>query len=445
MTQEPIQNIIEERIAETPFGATKTAELDVQFSIDPSYGLTRSRYGWYSNDVLFDSSLLNERDGSIEIQTTATGTDSARLRSAYPGRYVAHTLAEPGLGLQIPAENLEYDTSGRGETVSLTHGEISAEIVEWDESTDSGINAHGLSFESDGVYVQIRKGDSNIEFVRQENWNIDPLDGTGPSGKTLRPENGQVWNFPFTWYGHGSLAISVQDPDTGQMLPVHRTNIDGDVSIGTPNMPVQVTVENQGTADPMGCRIGGMQFATHGAGNLTPDERGRETQVTRQTGNSYIDLNATTTNNEIDPYAEPGRPLICARRDLTQLRSRVSLGLEVADFAINSGGNLYIFIWDEYDDTAALTGENFRELNSQLSTESRMEVDTEATAYTPGANSVIRGILNITGDKNTAESVTGEASSRVPLEATTIVTAALPPGNNSTYAQPALLTMRESF
>lgn len=445
MTQEPIQNIIEERIAETPFGATKTAELDIQFIIDPSYGLTRSRYGWHSNDVLFDSTFFTELDGSIEIQTSATSGDTARIRSAYPGRYIPHTLAEPGMGLQIPAKHLQYDTSGRGETVSLTHGEISAEIVEWDDSTDSGVNAHGISFEPDGLYVQIRKGDSNVVFVRQENWNIDPLDGTGPSGKTLRPENGQVWNFPFTWYGHGALVVAVQDARTGQMLAVHRANIDGDVSLGNPNLPIQLTVENKTTADPLSCRVGGMQFATHGSSNLSRTERGRENQISRHTGSSYITNNVTLTNNEIDAYAEPGVPLISARRDLTELNSRVGLGMEVSDFFINSGGNVYIFIWDEFDETNALTGQNFRNLNSQQEVESRMEVDTEATDYTPGANAVIRGMLFVSGDKNTAELVTGEASSRLPLEATTVVTAALPPGANSTYAQPALLTMRESF
>lgn len=445
MTQEPIQNIIEERISETPYGATKTAELDIQFAIDPSYGLTRSRYGWYSNDVLFDSTFFIDRDGSIGIETGANGTDSARLRSAYPGRYVSHTLAEPGMGLQIPEQYLEYDTSGKGTTVSLTHGEISAEVVEWDDATDSGVNAHGLSFESDATYIQVRKGDQDTAFVPQKDWNIDPLDGTGPSGIVLRPEKGYVWNFPFTWYGQGALTVSIQDPRTGQMRPVHREIFEGDTTLGNPNLPVQVTIENKGTAQPLGANIGGMQFATHGAGNLDRAERGRETQITRRTGASYIDQSVTITNNEINPYATPGRPLIAARRDLTQLDSRVALGMEVANFYINSGGNLYIFIWDEYSPDTALTNENFRQSSAQLDTESRMQIDTQATAYTPSANAVVRGILFVSGDKNTAEVVTGEASSRLPLEAATIITAALPTGSNSTYAQPALLTMRESF
>jgi len=430
------------RTGETPFGARKAAELDIQFSADPSFGLTKERYGWYSNDTLFDSTFFTENGGTIDIETSATSGDSARIRSAYAGQYISHTVAEPGLGLIIPSKHLEYDSNER---VSLTHGEISAELVEWDDSTGSGINAIGLSFEPDATYVQVRRGDSNVDFVPQKDWNIDSLDGTGPSGVNFRPEDGYVYIFEYSWYGQGSITFKILNANKGEMIPFHRTNIKGNPPTSTPNMPIQLTIENKTTADPLGARLGGLQFATHGSGNLEGDETGRTTEETRHTASSYIDTNVTLVNDAIDPFEEPGRPLISARRDLSNLESRTSLSLEVIDFFINSGGDVYIFIFDEFDDANALTNASFGPpISRDATNESRIETDTSATDYTP-QSAALRGMLYVSGDKNAAEVITGDSSAKVPLESTTVVTAALPPGNNSTYAQPALLSLREGF
>lgn len=425
----------------TPWHALKSAELNVQFSADPSYGLTRKSYGWYSNDVLFDDTHFTESDGSIDIETGATGTDTARLRSAYPGQYISHTLAEPGIGLIIPSEHIQRDEDN---LTSLTHGEISAEVVEWDESTDSGVNAHGLSFESDGVYVQIRRGDSNVEFVHQSDWNVDPMDGTGPSGRVLRPENGYVYNYPYTWYNQGALYVSVYDAEIGKNILVHRAKVDGDPSIGTPNLPVQVTVENQGTADPLGARVGGMQFSTYGGGGS--NRQTRSTEESRVTGTSYISDTVVTTQNAVDPFQQPGVPLVSVRRDLSNLDSRVSLSVTIDQVFVDVDQDIWLFLFDEYNENAALTGENFTPPASTNGTnESRVETDTSATDYTPSADSTLRGMVYVsTGQKEVAFTA-GDRRARLPLESTTVVTAALAQGSNSTGARPALIGIEEGF
>jgi hypothetical protein len=71
----------------TPFDAMKTAEQNVQFAIDPSHGLTKSRYAWYSNENRFDSTFVSEDIGAIGLQTGSSGSDTARIRSAFSGQY----------------------------------------------------------------------------------------------------------------------------------------------------------------------------------------------------------------------------------------------------------------------------------------------------------------------------------------------------------------------
>lgn len=452
MTQEPIQSNLERILQKTPYEAEKTAELDVQFSIDPSFGLTRQRMGWFSGSNFLDSSYFTEGVGSINMETPAeTSTDggTARLRSAYPGKYISHTQAEPGVGLQIPSKHLEYDTSGRGETVSLTHGEITAGLIEVDLDINSGINTIAISFEDSATYMQVRRNDQDIEKVAQENWNIDPLDGTGPSGKTLRPEDGLVYNFPHTWYGQGAIYLAVQDTKTSSVIPVHRAEIDtGTSSLGTPNMPVQVAVENKTTADPLQANVGGMQYVTHGGGNLSKAQRGRQTEVTARTTNKAIDVEAVFdgVTDALDPYAEPGIPAMAVRRDLTDVDSRTSLSIDTTDIFVSSEQNVYVMVWDEFEEDTALTEQNFRQPQLQrASNETRIQVDTEATDYTPSANAVLRAILFVTGNKQQTGDVAGDSNARIPIDAARIVTAAIQPGANTTDLQPIQLTTREMY
>lgn len=425
----------------TPYKALKCAELNVQFSLDPTFGLSRKQYGWYSNDVLFDDTFFTETAGCIKIETSATSGDVARLRSAYPGQYVSHTLAEPGLGFIIPDKHLERDANNH---TSLTHGEISTEVVEWDESTDSGVNAAGLSFEPDGVYVQIRKGDSDTHFVHQKDWNIDPMDGSGPSGRIFKPEDGYVYNFPYTWYNQGAIYVVIYDAGIDRYIPVHRAVTKGGLATGTANMPIQVTVENKTTADPLGCDVGGMQFSTYGGSEANQSQR--VTEETRHTSGSYIANTASTSENAIDPFAEPGHPLVSMRRDTSDLSSRVSLSAKVNDLFINTDQDIWVFIFDEYDETTALSGETFsKPVSTNSSKESRLQTDTQATGYTPTADATLRSMQYVvTGQKN-VQGISGEGTSRLPLEATTIVTAALAAGSNATDASPILVNLQEGF
>lgn len=429
----------------TPYGATKTAEINVQFGIDPSFGLSRQRYGWYSNETLYDGTFFSQQQGKIKMETSATAQDIARLRSAFPGQYLPHTIAEPGLGARIPRQHLEYDSEG---FVSLTHGEIGFDIAQWSDTNDRALNSHGFSFESDAVYAQVRSGDQNVEFVPQREWNIDKMDGNGPSQTQLRPENGYIFLMIFSWYGEGAHILAVQDPQADDIYPVHKYIPDENhPTPESPNMPVMVTVENKSVADPLGVLVGGMQFTTHGGSQTGSVELSRQTQETRQTGSSYIDRNVVLNNNAVDPFAQPGRPLVSVRRDLNDVVSRKSLAVDIVNEYINSGGDVYLFLFDEPHEDTALTGANWHNpaVSGQNGRESGLQFDTSSTDYTPSADAGMRGIAYIAGGKQQAETVKGDTTSRVPLETATVVTAALPVGSNSTYAQPFLLITKEGY
>lgn len=433
---------------DTPYGARKTAELNVQFSIDPSFGLSKQRYGWYSDGVFFDRTNFDTSGSRITVSTNATdGTSSARIRSAYPGQYISHTIAEPGLGAEIASSNIERDAEN---LVSLTHGEISFKVGSVETSTGTGINSHGISYESDATYHQVRVDGQDVLKTPQKDWNIDTLDGSGgvdnPSGLTLTPEDGYVYQFIYSWYGEGAMILAIQDPDNG-IVPVNSYIPSGSANppVTSPNLPVQVILQNQGTADSLSATVGGMQFATHGRGEL--ETTTRTTEEARHPAAGFISDNTTLVDEAVDPYQTTLAPLIAARRN-NEREVEKGLRLEVDNILVNVQSDIYAFIFDEFDPAGANLDGTFAYPRSRNGTENESEIltNTTCTTYSPTNESVLRGFVFIPSSKNSPAIVTGgDSSSRVPLRSTVVVAAALAPGENNTTASPALVKFREGF
>ena len=74
-----------------------------------------------------------------------------------------------------------------------------------------------------GVFTRISTGapnDSVTGFVAQASWNLDPLDGSGPSGYTLVPSALNAWQIEFGYLGIAGIKFSWLSPDN-VWIPVH--------------------------------------------------------------------------------------------------------------------------------------------------------------------------------------------------------------------------------
>lgn len=79
--------------------------------------------------------------------------------------------------------------------------------------------------DSTGVYVVRRSSTSGAavdEAVLQANWNIDPLDGTGPSGITLDPTKSQIVVIDLQFLGVGRVRMGLQV--AGSIIYAHEFN-----------------------------------------------------------------------------------------------------------------------------------------------------------------------------------------------------------------------------
>lgn len=131
--------------------------------------------------------------------------------------------------------------------------------------TGSGINKRfGYFDENNGLMFQIVGGTWQVNIrtnltgspvnnpVDQSSWNKDNLDGTGstnnPSGINLNKSAAQIFFIDFEWLGVGRVRFGMVID--GLIVYVHEylnANIGTSVYMSTPNLPVRVEIENDGT------------------------------------------------------------------------------------------------------------------------------------------------------------------------------------------------------
>lgn len=445
MSNNPPENISwspdadERQYLDSPFGARKTAPQFTQLSIDPSQGLTRKRYGWWSNGTLFDETLFSDVESGIRLETTATGTDEARIRSAYPGQYISQSVAQPGLGLVVDDANVEIDASGN---ISLTHGEIHAGAFYWDDAGDAPDTGLGWTWDASGWEFFIKSLGSHIgpSPIPQTAFGIDRGDGNDWSGRLLDPSHGYIWNFPHTWYNEGPLSGAWVNPTNNHIEELVRGVVNGRPSVDTPNLPIQLVARNAGTGQSLGVELGGMQYSTYGSGRDDLERRGTdETRV----GDSLVTTQRTLTENAIDPTSEPGTPLISAQREA----GREDLNLRSTRIRAKPvGGDIYIFAWDEYDPDTALTGASFTDPISpnNVGLESHIVTDTQATDYAPEV-AVFRGIEPFDGGTgNNVSAKDSDIDERIPIGATRVFTA-VTEENANIDLKPIEVTFEEGY
>lgn len=184
----------------------------------------------------------------FQVSVTAGATDSATLDSAERGRYMPGYAGQAGIGVRIPDPP------------------AASQIFRWGLLDDQNGAYFGQSV-ANGIFVAIRRAGSDT-IIPQTSWNVDPLDGTGPSGITLNLALGNIFQITFTWYGYGVIEFNVvlQNPSTlaQQVVTVHRFKPTNQTSFADPNLPLRAQIVNAGSAVERSIFVGGRQYSILG-------------------------------------------------------------------------------------------------------------------------------------------------------------------------------------
>lgn len=118
----------------------------------------------------------------------------------------------------------------------------------------------GYGDDNDGLFFQVAEGvlgvvrRSNVtgspvdETIAQSDWNLDKLDGTGPSGLVLDLAKTHLFVIDFEWLGVGQVRYGIFfDGDIHYCHTFDHTNDLGEVFMSTPNLPCRYSIENDGT------------------------------------------------------------------------------------------------------------------------------------------------------------------------------------------------------
>jgi hypothetical protein len=109
---------------------------------------------------------------------------------------------------------------------------------------------NGMYFEVDGntsYFVEKSLSLGTTTRVAQEDWNIDKLDGTGPSGVTLNPSKAQILWMDIEWLGVGSVRMGfVIDGAFIHCHTFHHANIIESTYITTASLPLRYEISNTG-------------------------------------------------------------------------------------------------------------------------------------------------------------------------------------------------------
>jgi len=241
-----MSDIIISNIGPTPnsqFNELRVARKTLIIELTSVYGISVLR------DVVITAGAGTVTNTSTEysVNTTASGADSAILESAMRGRYEPGYAGEAGIGVRIPILPADNQVARFG-------------LFDAQNGAFFGVT-------STNTFVTVRRGGVDT-VINQSAWNVDKLDGTGPSGATLTLSKGNIFQIVFTWYGYGVIEFRVVIPDpitlAQEVITVNRFPPTGQTSFVDPNQPLRAEIDNAGTATSFNLFVGGRQYSIIG-------------------------------------------------------------------------------------------------------------------------------------------------------------------------------------
>lgn len=187
-----------------------------------------------------------------ETEEVIAGGGTATYQYNRSSTYLSVTTASGDSVIRQSTRYFSY-VPGKSQRIVMT-GIFGAGKTNVDQYIGYGDDLNGLFFKLQGTTFGIvtrtaTSGTAADTFTTQANFNIDPLDGTGPSGKTLDITKAQIFVIDFQWLGAGRVRFAL-DID-GVIVTVHEVlnaNTSSVVYMKTPSLPVRYQITNTGTA-----------------------------------------------------------------------------------------------------------------------------------------------------------------------------------------------------
>jgi hypothetical protein len=101
---------------------------------------------------------------------------------------------------------------------------------------------------STGVFTHSQVGVANTNnWTYQSEWNVDTMDGNGPSGVTMDWSKLNIFQVSFRWLGAGEIRWAMENPVTGDIVFIHHehySNRNTDVHLNNPSFRMGYVAAN---------------------------------------------------------------------------------------------------------------------------------------------------------------------------------------------------------
>lgn len=115
-------------------------------------------------------------------------------------------------------------------------------------SVQAGVYSYSSSGAATASLTEIQTGVAHTDnWIYQEDWNIDTLDGNGHSGVTIDYSKLNIFQIQFRWLGAGEIRFAIEDPITGDMIffhHIHYSNRNTDVHLDNPSFKLGYIAAN---------------------------------------------------------------------------------------------------------------------------------------------------------------------------------------------------------
>lgn len=183
-------------------------------------------------------------------QETSGGGTSTTYNAAHSSTTIAVSATTAGTRVRQTRRRFNYQP-GKSQLIMNTFviGSVTSGITKREGNFDAN---NGIFLECSDAYYIVRRtstsGSPVDNKVAQSAWNIDSMDGTGPSGVTLDFTKTQIFFMDWEWLGVGRVRCGfVID---GLIFYAHEflnTNVLDVVYMQTPNLPIRTEITNDGT------------------------------------------------------------------------------------------------------------------------------------------------------------------------------------------------------
>lgn len=218
-------------------------------------GLGSSECGYFIGYFGTSFGILHSETGAREIRklTITTGAGTGNVSVTLDGS----TISIPVVGNNDTSQTAHqlslgnYSQVGNGGWLADAIGSTVYFISARAGSAAGAYSVSGASIV--GTFSSIVTGAAQTNtFITASNFNIDKLDGYGPSELLLNPQKGNIYQIGFQYLGFGNAKFAIENPDTGFPYYFHEfknANNRTTPVLKNPNVRALMTSANIGGTD----------------------------------------------------------------------------------------------------------------------------------------------------------------------------------------------------